>query len=177
MAYVLHFFILRLRLRSTAEGRSFSRPNIRLRPEVKIVPTVQHCHRHLDNMLPIYSILSLPKQVSSLVPGFHNWYCFLIEQSNEQISQFVFLILYTVTEINTYVTSVTKWFVYKTLKYFQTMTVFRGATGVACAPKPDKTPIMAARRRRLLFFKIKVRPGSCRSYPIWRPWVIYLWNM
>jgi hypothetical protein len=33
---------------------------------------------------------------------------------------------------------------------------------------PDKTPTMAA-RRRLLFFKIKVRPGSCRSYPIWRP--------
>ena len=24
-------------------------------------------------------------------------------------------------------------------------------------------------RRRLLFFKIKVRPRSCRSYPIWRP--------
>ena len=22
----------------------------------------------------------------------------------------------------------------------------------------------------LLFFKIKVRPGSCRSYPIWSPW-------
>ena len=103
MAHVLQLFILRLRLLSTAEGRSFSRPNIRLRPEVKIVPTVQHCHRHLDNMLPIYSILSLPKQVSSLVPGFHNWYCFLIEQSNEQISQVVFLILYTFTEINTYV--------------------------------------------------------------------------
>ena len=46
---------------------------------------------------------------------------------------------------------------------------FRDATGVARSPKPDKTPIMAARRRCLLFFKIKVRPGSCRSYHIWRP--------
>ena len=33
-------------------------------------------------------------------------------------------------------------------------------------------PIMAARRhcrRRLLFFKIEVRPRSCRSYHMWRP--------
>ena len=36
------FFILRLRLRSTAEGRSFSGPNIRQRLKVKIGPTVQH---------------------------------------------------------------------------------------------------------------------------------------
>ena len=36
------FFILRLRLRPTAKGRSFSGPNIRLRPKVKIAPTVQH---------------------------------------------------------------------------------------------------------------------------------------
>ena len=43
MTYVLHFFNLRLRLRSTAEGQSFSGPNIRLRPKVKIAPTVQHC--------------------------------------------------------------------------------------------------------------------------------------
>ena len=40
----------------------------------------------------------------------------------------------------------------------------------ASAPKPGKTPTMAARcRRRLLLFKIKVRPRSCRYYPIWRP--------
>ena len=47
----------------------------------------------------------------------------------------------------------------------------RGATGAARAPKPGKTPRMAACRRCrcLLFFKIKVRPRSCRSYPIWRP--------
>ena len=42
MTYVLCFFFLRLRLRSTAEGRSFSWPNIWLRPKVKIMPTVQH---------------------------------------------------------------------------------------------------------------------------------------
>ena len=42
MTYVLQLFILRLRLRSTAKGRSFSGPNIRLWPKVKIVPTVQH---------------------------------------------------------------------------------------------------------------------------------------
>ena len=49
----------------------------------------------------------------------------------------------------------------------------RGATGAARAPKPGKTPIMAARRRRLLFFKIEVRPRSCRSYHIWRPCLTY----
>ena len=52
---------------------------------------------------------------------------------------------------------------------------FRGATGAARAPKPGKTPIMAARRRcrhRFLFFKIEVRPRSCRSYHIWRPWAL-----
>ena len=35
---------LRLRLRSTAEGQSFLGPNIRLRPNVKNVATVQHCY-------------------------------------------------------------------------------------------------------------------------------------
>ena len=46
----------------------------------------------------------------------------------------------------------------------------RGTTGAARTPKPGKTPIMAVRRRcRLLFFKIEVRPRSCRSYHIWRP--------
>jgi hypothetical protein len=41
--YVLLFFILRLRLRPMVEGQSLSGPNIRLRPKVKIAPTVQHC--------------------------------------------------------------------------------------------------------------------------------------
>ena len=36
------FFILRLWLQPTAKGRSLSGPNIRLRPKVKIKPTVQH---------------------------------------------------------------------------------------------------------------------------------------
>ena len=36
-------FIFNLWLRPTAKGRSFSGPNIRLRPKVNIVPTVQHC--------------------------------------------------------------------------------------------------------------------------------------
>ena len=31
---------------ATAKGRSFSGPNIRLRPKVKIVPTVQHWWGH-----------------------------------------------------------------------------------------------------------------------------------
>ena len=60
----------------------------------------------------------------------------------------------------------------------------RGATGAARAPKPGKIPIMAANRRRcrhLLFFKIEVRPRSCRSYYIWRPWLhVYknkIWNL
>ena len=35
------FFNLRLWLRPTAKDRSFSEPNIRLRPKVKIAPTVQ----------------------------------------------------------------------------------------------------------------------------------------
>ena len=39
----LKFLILRLRLRSTAEGWSFLGPNIRLRLKVKIGPMVQHC--------------------------------------------------------------------------------------------------------------------------------------
>ena len=45
-----NFLILRLRLQSTAEGRSLSGPNIWLRPKVKNVATVQHCKnskRHL----------------------------------------------------------------------------------------------------------------------------------
>ena len=49
----------------------------------------------------------------------------------------------------------------------------RGATGAAGAPKPGKTPIMAARRscrRRLLLFKIKVRPWPCRPYRVRRRW-------
>ena len=47
----------------------------------------------------------------------------------------------------------------------------RGATGAARAPKPGKAPIMAARRRccrRLLFFKIEVRPRPCRPYRVRR---------
>ena len=51
----------------------------------------------------------------------------------------------------------------------------RGATCTECAPKPDKTPIMVVRLRgprRILFFKIKVRPRSCRPYPLWRPCVV-----
>ena len=43
---------------------------------------------------------------------------------------------------------------------------------------PGKTPIMAACcRRRLLFFKIEVRPRSCRSYHIWRPWSPMGWAL
>ena len=48
----------------------------------------------------------------------------------------------------------------------------RGTTGAARAPKPDNIPNTAARchcLRRNLFCKIKVRPRSCRSYPIWHP--------
>ena len=48
----------------------------------------------------------------------------------------------------------------------------RGATCAVRAPKPGKTPIIVGRCRccrRLLFFRIKVRPRSCRSYHIWRP--------
>ena len=44
----------------------------------------------------------------------------------------------------------------------------RGASSAAYASEPDKTPIIAVRGRcRLFFFKIKVRPGSCWSYPVW----------
>ena len=55
----------------------------------------------------------------------------------------------------------------------QILLTIRGVTGAVRAPKPGKTPIMAACRhcrRRLLFFKIEGRPRSCRSYHIWRPW-------
>ena len=50
MTYVLRFFILRLRLRPTAEGRSLSGPNIQLRPKVKIAPTVQHWFVYLHGL-------------------------------------------------------------------------------------------------------------------------------
>ena len=46
--------------------------------------------------------------------------------------------------------------------------LIRGATGKVRVPMPDKTPITVM-RRRFLFFKIKVRPRPCRSYPLWRP--------
>ena len=46
----------------------------------------------------------------------------------------------------------------------------RGAIGAVRTSKLDKTPVKSALHRcRLLFFKIKVRPRSCRSYPIWSP--------
>ena len=51
ITYVLGFFILRLRLRPTAKGRSLSGPNIRLRPKVKIAPMVQHCKFFLQKIL------------------------------------------------------------------------------------------------------------------------------
>ena len=49
--------------------------------------------------------------------------------------------------------------------------LYRGATGAPQMPKAVKTPGTAARRcwHRFLFFKIKVRPQSCQSYPIWCP--------
>ena len=43
------FLILQLRLQPTAKGRSFLGPNIRLRPKVKIVPTVQHCKKETSS--------------------------------------------------------------------------------------------------------------------------------
>ena len=45
----LTFFYPTALARPTAEGRSLSGPNIRLRPKVKIAPTVQHWlfHRYL----------------------------------------------------------------------------------------------------------------------------------
>ena len=46
----LKFLILQLRLRSTAEGQSFLGPNIRLRPKVKNVATVQHCTKQFKMM-------------------------------------------------------------------------------------------------------------------------------
>ena len=46
--------------------------------------------------------------------------------------------------------------------------LIRGATGKVRVPMPDKTPITVM-RRCFLFFKIKVRPRSCQSYPLWRP--------
>ena len=58
------------------------------------------------------------------------------------------------------------------VRFSENFELIRGATGAARAPNPGKSSIMAARRRcrrRLLFFKIKVRPRSCRSYHVWRP--------
>ena len=55
----------------------------------------------------------------------------------------------------------------------------RGATGAARASKPGKPPIMAARRRcrrRLLFFKIEVRPWPCRPYRVRRRWLGAKWG-
>ena len=68
------FLILRLRLRSTAEGRSFSEPNIRLRPKVKIGPTVQHCI--LESANYIYS-------------GYGTWICLMFYWIQELLSYFV----------------------------------------------------------------------------------------
>ena len=46
----------------------------------------------------------------------------------------------------------------------------RGAIGAVRTSKLDKTPVKSALHRcRLLFFKIKVRPRLCRSYPIRSP--------
>ena len=58
-------------------------------------------------------------------------------------------------------------------------TTLPSSTSICCqysaitrgAPKPGKTPIMAVPRRCLLFFKIEVRPRSCWSYNLWRPWL------
>ena len=55
------FFILRLRLRPTTKGRSLSWPNIRLRPKVKIAPTVQHWSTELDHKITSPKGVSEPK--------------------------------------------------------------------------------------------------------------------
>ena len=61
-------FNLRLWLRPMAKGRSFSEPNIRLRPKMKIAPTVQHwlCTQltmvlfiYLDRMIYDFFILQI----------------------------------------------------------------------------------------------------------------------
>ena len=57
MTYVLHIFILRLRLRPMAKGRSLSGPNIRLQLKVKIAPTVQHCKTSLGSVLTQKSLV------------------------------------------------------------------------------------------------------------------------
>ena len=73
------------------------------------------------------------------------------------------------------------WFAFQISTYIYK----RGATGAVRAPKPGKSSIMAARRRccrRLLFFKIEVRPRPCRPYRVRRhciykkllPWA---WNL
>ena len=77
MAYVLCFFILRLRLRPTAEGRSLSGPNIRLRPKVKIVPTVQHCFPISNHLQPSPSSQIIPRSCIEYVINctVHAIYC------------------------------------------------------------------------------------------------------
>jgi hypothetical protein len=61
-------------------------------------------------------------------------------------------------------------FCYLMPRHFKSTTgTVGGATGAARAPKPGKAPILAARcRRRLLFFKIEVRPRPCRPYRVRR---------
>ena len=73
------YFILRLRLRPTAKGRSFSGPNIRLRPKFKIVPTVQHCKYLKPNPQKrggnemSYRVRT-PSYIASSVADFHTWF-------------------------------------------------------------------------------------------------------
>ena len=56
------FFILRLRLRPTAEGQSLSGPNSLLRPKVKTAPTVQHWR--LVSIVTILFIFSIQTNFS-----------------------------------------------------------------------------------------------------------------
>ena len=51
-------------------------------------------------------------------------------------------------------------------------TVNKGATGAAGVPKLDPYNMAVHCRccRLVLFCKIKVRPLSCQSYSLWRPW-------
>ena len=70
------FLILRLRLRPTAEGRSLSGPNIRLRPKVKIRPTVQHWCTYIRLFLadPFSDSLHKPfLDKTTLKLGNRNW--------------------------------------------------------------------------------------------------------
>ena len=72
MTHVLQFFILRLRLRSTTEGRSFSGPNIWLRLKVKIKPTVQHCFLHRFPGLKFIPYSSIPESFWTSVIFMHH---------------------------------------------------------------------------------------------------------